>query len=394
MRIEQLLEQLLFENFNQLKSLFNEVYHDALLRDSNVEDLMVDVIMTTKKLDRNFENPVEIFAFLVRNNQPIVEEDGGSGDPQLKDVNFWVSQFSQSKGVARAAFLTSKFLRVVNESAKLFVEKKEFRENKDNFDILHRGDNWILFEPHHKAASCNLGTNTKWCISSRSENHFDHYSYRSDVYIIHTRNDKYSIIVQNGNIIEVQDSDNDRKQQHFDVHREFLEVLEKDGVDLEILFDALNLDIERYSQPFYTFYETRILEEPNSMETKDQFEINEYTLDGILGAFDDLLGVNEHSEFEITFLTIDTFDQDGDKLGTYFVVKDKPNNRFFSTLFWTIMDKVEDDGVMENPVRMDDMLRNMLMGELREAFTDEGFDTTNIETSGGEILRAALGEYD
>jgi hypothetical protein len=60
------------------------------------------------------------------------------------------------------------------EEAITKITKKELELS--GVEKLYEDDKYVLVRPKNKEASCKYGSNTKWCISSNTNNYFDNYS--------------------------------------------------------------------------------------------------------------------------------------------------------------------------------------------------------------------------
>ena len=96
--------------------------------------------------------------------------------------------------------------------------RSKIKNSKDA--IVYRDDSdWLIVVPKNKETSQNIGTETKWCTSSRGDNYFDRYTVKEHgtmVYLINKReeqklyNDKSKYAIrfndETGNIIEIENA--------------------------------------------------------------------------------------------------------------------------------------------------------------------------------------------
>ena len=135
-----------------------------------------------------------------------------------KDIQFWKNKpFEQF-----VSFIDA-------NAAKLDATKGAIRAKiKQSTDeiVLDDTDKWLVVVPLSKQASQKLGTGTKWCTSTRSDdNRFDIYTsddLTTVIYIISkTTDEKYAIRFRNitGEVVEYRDKDN------FDIGAEFQKII-------------------------------------------------------------------------------------------------------------------------------------------------------------------------
>lgn len=73
------------------------------------------------------------------------------------------------------------FLTAYNEAI-LKMSKREIISS--GVEKLYEDDKYVLIRPKTMEASCKYGANTKWCISSRSNNYFDNYNEQNLFFFI------------------------------------------------------------------------------------------------------------------------------------------------------------------------------------------------------------------
>jgi hypothetical protein len=71
--------------------------------------------------------------------------------------------------------------------------------SEDDYELLHSGDNWVIYKPKSEKGAAVLGHNTQWCTSwgpystNKSyvdrKNHFSHHNDRGELYVIIKRNE-------------------------------------------------------------------------------------------------------------------------------------------------------------------------------------------------------------
>lgn len=69
----------------------------------------------------------------------------------------------------------------------------------NDYELLHSGDNWVIYKPKSEKGAAVLGHNTQWCTSwgpystNKSyvdrKNHFSHHNDRGELYVIIKRNE-------------------------------------------------------------------------------------------------------------------------------------------------------------------------------------------------------------
>lgn len=239
--IQENFDVTLFENYGQLEDVIILALGSVNQR-YEVNDLMEFVIeLASKGLGYNSTamdiedyatDIVEIFRTLVKRNVKLID-GGGRNDPRYKEAGFWYRLTKDNVDAGRSDTPLFMFLGVLRATLRVLSERRDMVDNKDTYKVIHKDANFVLFKPEHKAAACRLGANTKWCISARgSDNYFDDYNRNGDVYIIHTKNDKYAVIMSNGVVKEIQHSGNTYDAQSREQYEEFVSLLKRDGVDL------------------------------------------------------------------------------------------------------------------------------------------------------------------
>lgn len=234
----KLNELLLLENYNDLRRIVdNELMNRSSIELiwSDVYRLISDVIHPEYEYLIQEPNPASIY-------QNIVRTTNYNFEPPYNDVSRVVGMLNRSREQEER----SNFFEALYVAIKDLSDRKRYKEEKENYDVIHKSSNFIVFIPHSKEASCKLGSGTKWCISARGDrNYFDRYNQGNDIYIIHTRNDKYAIIVDywSREIKEIQLGENSFK----DVNKRTLSIfsynLKEDGVDIEELEDVINVEL-------------------------------------------------------------------------------------------------------------------------------------------------------
>ena len=255
MRIEEALQIALFENFKDFERVYNEALD--ILKDNNVSFNAIDFVKKEISDKRNkagieSDSVVDIYAELFRKNVALFFQDMVGGpikkiDRNTANVNNLIRRFKESfDDPVQLKRTVLWFLGIIDGT----LSNLEEQGDKDAFEILHKDSDWILFQPEAKAASCRLGSGTRWCISSKGNNNlFNQTSERNDVFIIHTNNEKYAIVVtKDGNrVVEVQDNNNDRSHNPnpLDIVQ-FMAEIERDDVDIDLLFEILGLNRIKY----------------------------------------------------------------------------------------------------------------------------------------------------
>lgn len=226
MKIEDLM---LFENYNELK---DEVTDLIRFHPQEFSAAYREFKGHTQGNDFQNMHPVDVYKQLIKMNirfTPMFQDSGKIAANLRRDPE-----------------VLHDFFRVLNNKLMEVVERMDNKKSKTDYQILEKTGTYIVFEVFSEAASCRLGSNTKWCISSRGlDNYFNAYKQNSDVYIIHTRNDKYAIVVETRTrkIIELQTSDNQYGTPNSEIKNEFSEKLTRDGADVSRIEKLLNIEI-------------------------------------------------------------------------------------------------------------------------------------------------------
>lgn len=253
MRLENLFEQqFLFENFNDFERVYNEVrkiidndkQYDFFIR--KIELTESDILHLAKELGIKGTTVPEVYAKLFRSNVTFYNSFGDKIDREKMNVNSMVKYLKNKKDntVSLVGTLDA-FVTTIEKTLQELKARQSEKQGKDEYKVIHKDENWIVFKPEHKGAACRLGSDTRWCISSRgSRNSYDVYADENDIYIIHTKNEKYAIIVEKESreVIEVQKSDNNNQVITLDTVIDFFKTIRNDGVDIEVLADKINID--------------------------------------------------------------------------------------------------------------------------------------------------------
>lgn len=123
-------------------------------------------------LFENFKDAKRIFS---ENNDPKDVEhiilqfkrlkDRNAISNEKKDISFWIN-----KGF-------KEFKNFVNQKEKEYTENKQVKLLGKSVLKLYQSGDWILIAPLTQEASCNYGSNTKWCVSGKTGNKFNSYVY-------------------------------------------------------------------------------------------------------------------------------------------------------------------------------------------------------------------------
>ena len=207
MRIKELYqlltESLLLESYNQLKDIF----------DINNIHLPYRREFETLSAKNGFNNMTvpEVFEYLVKKEPHIFRREGVSENEFRKVINvqFWVSQF-----IKDPSFTSSSFVIMINARLEDRLKRVAQKSQENDYEVLIKTTEYVLYKPNSEAASCKLGKGTKWCTAAtQGDNHFNNYSNKGDLYYIHTRLphpfDKIAIFVYNPHTYEIFNSQDD-----------------------------------------------------------------------------------------------------------------------------------------------------------------------------------------
>lgn len=100
-----------------------------------------------------------------------------------KNIDWWAKNKSFE--------MLKNFIKDVEEMPTLSQFKKA--KSSDNSITLYEDDKWFIVIPLDKEASCFHGKNTDWCVSKKTQTHFEEYFYEEEIILI------YLISKQNGN---------------------------------------------------------------------------------------------------------------------------------------------------------------------------------------------------
>lgn len=171
------------------------------------------------------------------------------------------------------------------EEFKNFVDSKSSKKTKTqlkrskikgDFHVIKDDDEWLIIVPLNKDASCYFGKNTRWCVTKRSETHFEEYFYESQIVLIYFLNKK-----TNSKWAMADHLRND-KAEYFDVNDTKIsedEFLEQTGIESSLL-DEIDDDV-RFGElnkkilDIFNTYEKEILELNDEIENLDADETSD-----------------------------------------------------------------------------------------------------------------------
>lgn len=92
-----------------------------------------------------------------------------------KNIDWWAKNKSFE--------MLKKFIEEIKEMPTL----SQFKKNKksSNSITLHEDDKWLFVIPLDKDTSCFYGKNTDWCVSKKTQNHFEEYFYDNEFILIY-----------------------------------------------------------------------------------------------------------------------------------------------------------------------------------------------------------------
>lgn len=242
MKAEELFEHdhILFENYNQLEKNFNEA-----LGKYGGSSIVTSAIKISGEVGiiRMGGSLVEAFKTLVKKNMLFEAKK-----PSDKDASHWAASFKQIVEMNNSVYADSvidDFAYLVYFSVEEIRERNEAKEGKNDYKVIHKESSWVMFKVEHKNAACSLGSGTRWCISARGDRNFfdDYVSRGANVYMIHTRSEKFAILVRKGSkeIMEVQTSSNTHGHPEPSVIKDFAKKMTDAGVDVDKVEDILGV---------------------------------------------------------------------------------------------------------------------------------------------------------
>lgn len=254
------VQHILFENYADLRKAYDNAL-DGI--DHNFEKIVDDIQGHASDMGLDDKHPVDIFSRLVKNNIPLVIQGGSKAPEKAKDASMWTKYLNDSVKEGQVLVRIDAFHNLILETLnnwKSRIEQKRYeKELKSEYQLVTKGNDWKVFKPLTKEASCHLGSETKWCVSARgNDNYFQTYNEIHDIYIVHTRYDKYAIIVhrKTRDIVEIQYRDNELGKPTERTLIDFKNQLENDGVDIEKLEQALDVTFIRD----YTTYNIEVMD--------------------------------------------------------------------------------------------------------------------------------------
>ncbi|ASV44055.1 hypothetical protein PBI_SCTP2_40 [Salicola phage SCTP-2] len=323
------VKHILFENYKDLKNAY-----DNIANEYNFDNTLNDIRSHANDMGIKDQHPVDIFSKLVKSNILLVISGGSKAPDKAKDASMWTKYLNKSVEQDEVLQRLDAFHSLIIETLinwESRIEQKRYeKELKSEYKLVTKGDDWKVVKPHTKEASCHLGSETRWCISSRgSDNHFETYNEVHDIYIIHTRYDKYAIIANRKTrvIVEVQYRDNELKEPTEKTLIEFRNKLESDAVDIEQLEQELSISFPTQ----YTTYEITPLgiEEGYTNHMDNGKVIQRYTLPVKITIKGDKRQINTGTfQYDANFISV-SIDEEIYYSSTSFTTK---NNKYLRSL--------------------------------------------------------------
>ena len=161
------------------------------------DEFKVDVVLS--KLENiDPTNNKQFVPWLAKNYGLFKFEDTDIVNDALTNFVRFKTQISrQGKAVDIGQYNWNTFKSMIDEVTKVDVgntsehEKLDYK-NANNIDVLYSGTYGKLMVPKTKAASCEIGSGTKWCTAARKDNMFGEYNSEGKLYIwIDKSGDKY-----------------------------------------------------------------------------------------------------------------------------------------------------------------------------------------------------------
>ncbi len=160
------------------------------------EDAKVDAVLgKLEEIDPT--NNKQFVPWLAKNYGLFRIEDGGRVNDTLSKFVKLKTQISrQGKSVDVGQYDWNSLKAMIDEVTKVDVGNASDTnlnyEHMDDIDVLYSGAYGKLMVPKTEAASCEIGSGTKWCTSARKDNMFDEYNSQGKLYVwIDKSGDKY-----------------------------------------------------------------------------------------------------------------------------------------------------------------------------------------------------------
>lgn len=145
-----------------------------------------DIIAQWNKYEALIDSDPETFGFPrnVKNLNP-------------KDIFSW-SRASKHLGDDTTT-ARENLLSMINNLKSLHGNRDAQKQQQNDYDVMFKSENLIVFKPNSEGASCKLGAGTKWCTAAtKSKNMFNDYTGKKGVtlYYFHTKHEgKYALAV-------------------------------------------------------------------------------------------------------------------------------------------------------------------------------------------------------
>ena len=138
-----------------------------------------------------------------------IEDSGRVSDALTKFVKLKTQISRQGKSVDIGQYTWNSFEEMIDDITKVDVDSSNQTLNYENIDdiqVLYSGAYGKLIVPTTEAASCEIGSGTKWCTSARKDNRFDEYNAEGKLYIwIDKSGDKYQFHFEKGEYMDSTD---------------------------------------------------------------------------------------------------------------------------------------------------------------------------------------------
>ena len=325
-----LTESLLLESYNQLKDIFDiNTIHLPYRREFET--------LSTKNGFNNMTVP-EVFEYLVKKEPHIFRGEGVSENEfrKLVNVQFWVSQFI--KDPTR----TQSFVLMINARLEARLERVTQKAQENDYEVLIKTNEYVLYKPNSEAASCKLGKGTKWCTAAtQGTNHFNEYRDQGELYYIHTRLphpfDKIAIFIYNHpDVYEIFNSQNK--------HMRKSEVVANLGFEHTVdIFFKIGLDVEDDSVT-YTAYMTELVDREQFLDAVEEDADSTLESNNIFEYMNVFADIISNSLVLLTdVIDIVGHEMSGDNAYKQFF----RDNDHYETSFITIERKIRTSGVTE-----------------------------------------------
>ena len=335
MRIKELYqlltESILLESYNQLKDIF-DIDNVPLEYRREFETL------SAKNGFNNMTVPA-VFEYMVKKEPHIFRSVSENEFRKVINVQFWVSRF-----IKNPTFMTP-FVIMINRRLEDRLKRVTQKSQENDYEVLLKTPEYVLYKPNSEAASCKLGKGTKWCTAAtQGTNHFNEYRDQGELYYIHTRLphpfDKIAIFIHNSGKHQMFDSE--------DIMREKSEFIRMLGYEnMSTIFEKIGLgNSGTITYPDYANGRASLNDLLLAIKDNANEALMVTSIDGYVDVFREILDYEGVDVLRDVIMQVESSDSYDNSYKEFF-----RNNRGKEGLLIDIGRMVDNSGVDENSTR-------------------------------------------